>query len=431
MVWIDNVWYWAPSDGGTLVNTGIGSIELEGLYGTGGIRGTNGSANFTASTGFGVFNISGTGDLDRLGKVSNGRISDINLQLDLNLILSSDVRVGLELIVGYSEDGPYADLTIGGFTQRVNIETDGLQNIYDAIGWTLSEDLEGKIADHFSNLSEMKEIFEETSSDSIDGAFQDLYNVAATQKNAGQGGAPQEGSGWPQQFECFLAGTSILLANRGSKATEEVFVGDMVLSYDVGGQLVPGRVSRTFRNDVAHLLDVHGLKVTPGHVTLCGDGLFAGKHVPIIDILLSDGALVKDDGSLVRMAINEPVGSVEDQIVKLAYAVTSVDVQSGNLQTGEIRVGTLLFDKDGEAVSILDCIRAEGMSFDPKTGLVCRDGQSPESLYVYGPLPRPEDYILRRSRETLEGILADGEWEGAPSELIAQRLRRTASAPLN
>ena len=186
--------------------------------------------------------------------------------------------------------------------------------------------------------------------------------------------------GFQLEDTCFLAGTMVTLADGTTKPIEMIEPSDMVLSYDHLGNLVSGKVLRTFRSDVSHVLDVHGLKVTPGHVSLCGDGPFAGRHVPIIDILLSDGALVKKDGSLVRMSINQPVGSIEDQYVKVCYALTSEDAQSGQLQTGKIRVGTLLFDKDGEPVSVLDCIHAESMSFDPKTGLVSRRGQSPEPL---------------------------------------------------
>jgi hypothetical protein len=88
-----------------------------------------------------------------------------------------------------------------------------------------------------------------------------------------------------------------------------------------------------------------------------------------------------------------------------------------------MRVGTLLFDRYGEPISVLDCLRAEGLAFDPETGLVNHSGQAPAALHWFGRLPRPEDYILRRSRETLEGILTDGEWEAMPSDLIAEKLR--------
>jgi len=206
---------------------------------------------------------------------------------------------------------------------------------------------------------------------------------------------------------------------------EEITPDDIVLSYDKLGNLVPGKVSRTFQNNVQHLLDVHGLKVTPGHVTLCGDGKYAGRHVPIIDILLSDGALVRENGDLIRMSINKPVGSVEDQMVQVLWAETAEDIQAGNLQTGKMRVGTLLFDRDGEPVSVLDCLQAEGLAFDPETGLVNHPGQAPAALHWFGRLPCPEDYILRRSRETLDGILTDGEWEAMPSDLIAEKLRMT------
>jgi hypothetical protein len=216
-----------------------------------------------------------------------------------------------------------------------------------------------------------------------------------------------------------------------TKPIEQIRRGDLVLSYDSSGNLVPGLVTRTFRHEVSHLLDVHGLKVTPGHATLCGDGMFKGRHVPIIDILLSDGALVQADGTLVRMAINTPVGATEDRFVKVAYALTAEDAQSGRLQEGEMRAGTLLFDRDGVPVSVLQCLVAGGYDFDAETGLVARPGEAPHPLYWFGRLPRPEDYILARSQETLAGILTDGEWEGSRSALIEGRLRQTRSLGVN
>lgn len=231
--------------------------------------------------------------------------------------------------------------------------------------------------------------------------------------------------------ECFFAGTLVLLPGGATKSIESILTGDLVLSYDASGNLAPGRVTRTFRNEVSHLLDVHGLKVTPGHATLCGEGMFKGRHVPIIDILLSDGALVQADGTLVRMAINAPVGSVADALVKLSVAATPEDMQSDTLAEAEMRAGTLLFDRDGVPISVLDCLTAEGYAFDPETGLVAKPGEAPHRLFWFGRLPRPEDYILTRSQETLEGILTDGEWEGSRSELIAGRLRQTRTMRVN
>lgn len=228
-----------------------------------------------------------------------------------------------------------------------------------------------------------------------------------------------------QIVECFASGTLIDLIEESAKPIEFIRPGDTVLSYTADGALVSGRVNRTFQKDVTHLLDVHGLKVTPGHVTLCGDGMFNGRHVPIIDILLSDGALVTADGALVRIATNAPVGSLADAFVKVAAALTPEDVAADRLTEGEMRVGTLLFDRDGSAISVLHCLKAEGYAFDPETGLVAKQGEAPQPLHWFGPIPRPEDYVLRRSRETLADIVTGGEWEGSPSVLIAARLQHT------
>jgi hypothetical protein len=230
---------------------------------------------------------------------------------------------------------------------------------------------------------------------------------------------------------CFMAGTPILMSDNSMKPIEQVDAGDIILSYNARSTLVPGRVTGTFRKEVSHLLDVHGLKVTPAHATLCGEGMFKGRHVPIIDILLSDGALVQVDGTLIRMAINAPVGSVADAFVKVTVAAAPEDMQSNSLAEAEMRVGTLLFDREGTPISVLDCLTAEGYAFDPDSGLVAKPGETPHPLFWFGRLPRPEDYILTRSQETLEGILMDGEWEGSRTELIAGRLRQSRTMRVN
>ena len=153
--------------------------------------------------------------------------------------------------------------------------------------------------------------------------------------------------------------------------------------------------------------------------------------MPIIEILLSGGVLVKADGTLVRMAVNAPVGSISDAFVKVSVALTPEDMQNDALAVAEMRVGTLLFDRDGVPVSVLDCLMAEDYAFDPETGLVAKSGKAPHPLFWFGRLPRPKDYILTRSRETLEGILADRKWEGSRSELIAGRLRQAMTMRVN
>ena len=96
-----------------------------------------------------------------------------------------------------------------------------------------------------------------------------------------------------------------------------------------------------------------------------------------------------------------------------------------------MRAGTLLFDRDGVPVSVLQCLTAGGYAFDAETGLVARPGEAPHPLDWFGRLPQPEDYILARSQETLEGILRDVEWEGSRTELIVGRLRQTKTTRVN
>jgi len=119
---------------------------------------------------------------------------------------------------------------------------------------------------------------------------------------------------------CFLPHTPITLADGTTKPIAAIRPGDMVLSPDKTGTLVPARVTRTFVNDVAHVLDFHGNGVTPGHVFLCGAGRFTGRHVPLIDILRDDGAVVRQDGSLMRASTGCAVGSDGDRVIEVVAA---------------------------------------------------------------------------------------------------------------
>ncbi|MFN7598015.1 MAG: hypothetical protein ACK5PT_14960, partial [Cereibacter sp.] len=115
------------------------------------------------------------------------------------------------------------------------------------------------------------------------------------------------------ESKCFLPHIPITLADGTTKPIAAIRPGDMVLSPDKTGTLVPARVTRTFVNDAAHVPDFHGTGVTPGHVFLCGAGRFQGRHVPLIDILRNDGAVVRQDGSLMRASTGCAVGSDADR----------------------------------------------------------------------------------------------------------------------
>jgi hypothetical protein len=414
---VGNTWYWTEGEAGVFETPDFlssyvkGTISFQPLTGFG----QEGHANATVTFDYPFvpgrsFRIAGTSEIDRLGGFSNGRFSEISVKI--KELGDFEVRVGLK------DDGPFVTITYNGVTTPYPItDINDIRNIQAAVDAAspgphgITVDL---ILDEISALQEFK--------DSIIKAewlvfyFEQVYLPIA-----------RSNEDWPigNYFECFPAGTRIQRLDGSAVAIESICTGDTVLSYTADGTLVPGRVTRTFQKDVTHLLDIHGLKVTPGHVTLCGDGMFKGRHVPIIDILLSDGALVTAEGALVRIATHALVGSLADAFVKVAAALTPEDVATDRLTEGEMRVGTLLFDRDGGAVSVLDCLNAEGYAFDPNTGLVAKPGEVPHPLHWFGAIPRPEDYVLRRSRETLAGIVTGGEWEGSPSVLIAARLQHT------
>ncbi len=221
--------------------------------------------------------------------------------------------------------------------------------------------------------------------------------------------------GYTRQYErCFGAGTPISMWDGSEKLIEDVVRGDEILSYTKWGQLVSGRVTQTFRNDVTFVLDLFGLTVTPGHATLCGDGTFTGQHVPIIDILRTDGALVHEDGHLVRAATGCEVGSSGDQFI---WAVAGPKLADGSInvvQSGRIRLGTRLFTSEGQDVSVQELVEKAGGRVTPDGLLTTGVLQSPQSgmpfHWAFGDaLPKAEDYVLQRSGFELKDLYDDLE----------------------
>ena len=200
------------------------------------------------------------------------------------------------------------------------------------------------------------------------------------------------------------------MADGSERPIEEVAAGDMVLSYDRNGDLVPGRVTRTYVNAVTQILDVHSLMMTPGHVTLCGDGPHAGRHVPVIDILRSDGALVTEDGRLLRAGTGCAVGSAGDAWLTTVIGTTEQDGRVRVAQVGRIRAGTRAILPAGQDVSVLELIARSGGTVTGDGDIVGADGVCRPFHWTFtDALPAPEDYVLARSATTLAEIDAAGE----------------------
>lgn len=215
--------------------------------------------------------------------------------------------------------------------------------------------------------------------------------------------------------ECFLAATPISLPDGSARPIERIRPGDEVLSYDATGALVPARVTRTFQKQAKHILDFHGTMVTPGHVYYCSEGRFAGQHVPLLDILRSDGGIQTQEGVNLRASTQAEIGSPLDQMIAVVAGERTGDGQAQVVEEGQIRLGTRYILEDGHDISIAELIAAAGGRVT-KDGLIAQVGAEPAPFHwpFSARLPKPEDYVLQRSALTLNEIYQVSEWEQQP-----------------
>ena len=248
---------------------------------------------------------------------------------------------------------------------------------------------------------------------------------------------------------CFLADTSIqmwplepsiklradgsydeqlVLSKVYEKPICEIRVGDLVVSYDEAGRLKPSPVTRTMTNTATHILDFWGAGVTPGHAYYCADGKFKDQHVPLMDILRTDGAVMRTDGTKVRAATNCKVGSMGDMMIQAAATMQKTDGTWTEPKPGRVRFGTRITLPDGRDTSLMELAHEEGWKVSDDGYMVGQmvgeDGTIKERVfhfpYTYGEeLPKSEDYILARSDVTLEEIYAAGEWEQIGTRMAA------------
>jgi len=219
---------------------------------------------------------------------------------------------------------------------------------------------------------------------------------------------------------CFIAGTPIDLPGGAFVPIEQIRMGDIVVCYDErenSGRGMPrlGKVTALRRDTAAFVLDFHGLGITPGHVTLCGDGPHEGRHMPIIDILRSDGAVVTREGELIRAATNCPVGSLEDRFVEV-WAVGAGDGEDSVvprvMERGLVRAGTRILLADRSSFTLLDRIREAGGELldDGRVRLAAGAASGPFLLWA-DRLPTPVDYVLARSGISIDDLAPAGAGE--------------------
>jgi hypothetical protein len=196
--------------------------------------------------------------------------------------------------------------------------------------------------------------------------------------------------------------------------------------------------------EARQILDLHGLMVTPGHSTLCSDGRFNGQHVPILDILRSDGALEREDGTIIRAGTGCPLGTMGDRMIAAISGVLDPDGSVQITGAGHIRAGTRFIQADGEDVSVLELILRTGGRLT-ENGMIQSgtDGPIVPFLWTFTlSLPRPEDYVLQRSGTDLHDIYQANEWEavrpampipagGEAGATISRHPALIAAAPVN
>lgn len=235
--------------------------------------------------------------------------------------------------------------------------------------------------------------------------------------------------------QCFLGGTMIDMWDGTRKPIEDIRPDDWVTSFTKDGRLVPGRVTRTFEKSAKYILDVHGLMMTPGHVTYCAKvagehNPYADSYVPIIDILRSDGALMKKDGTLIRASTGAPVGSLEDRKIWAVAGRRSRNSITVSAK-GQIRLGVRYIAPDGTILSVLDMIASMGAMLNQEGLLVQNPGAKAGFIFHWehsSMLPKPEDYVLQRSDLTLKDIYAADEWEAMRPQLPVPDMGRTGSS---
>lgn len=226
----------------------------------------------------------------------------------------------------------------------------------------------------------------------------------------------------------------LVLSKVWEKPISEIKVGDLVISYDDKGRLKPGPVTRTMQNQATHLLDFWNTGVTPGHAYYCADGKFKDQHVPLMDILRTDGAIMRADGTMIRAATNCEVGSMGDMMINASATLQKPDGTWTEPKPGKVRFGTRTILPDGTHMSFMEMAASEGWKVSSGDGCMIgmvkdENGTLREQKFLFPythgeELPKPEDYILARSDVTLEAIYAAGEWEQigtrmpAPSEMV-------------
>lgn len=204
------------------------------------------------------------------------------------------------------------------------------------------------------------------------------------------------------EAHCFLADTPILMADGSEKPIQDIRPGDMVMAFDPRannglGDRQPARVRRTFQNVTKSIIDLRGLRMTPGHVVLSDNG----EWLKVMDVLRRDRAMVeerKDGPVLVRARTGMVIGSEEDAPVTVLFADREGRPHKAVVRAGIICIAERRADGSGEGWSLARVLRHQNYTIHPDGTLTGADGRFYNATPWPGgtPLDAPfqEDWVI-------------------------------------
>lgn len=178
---------------------------------------------------------------------------------------------------------------------------------------------------------------------------------------------------------CFLAGTSILMADGTTKPIEDIRPGDEVASFDPYAQrglgpLRSGRVARTFTNVTRTIVNLRGTQMTPGHVVLMDNGDWG----IIARALLDDRVIIEQRGARavsIRARTGAELGSTQDIPIKIVFR----DPETGSERFAVARAGIPVVAAESaraahELYSMADILTAQHYVIEPDGTIVDKSG---------------------------------------------------------
>lgn len=202
------------------------------------------------------------------------------------------------------------------------------------------------------------------------------------------------------------------MADGTEKPIEDVQVGDSVMAFDPAadnglGETVPKRVSRLYRNATDTIIDLRGLKVTPGHHVLSDNG----EWMTIAEVLRLDRCIVEDRNgqpTLVRARTGMVKGTAEDTPILIEFS----DPQTGRAQVIRVRAGipSLYLANDDTWISIARYIAMNGMAITPDGNIIGDDEPSDCCDWPLGSTPFDHDFQRNFIVQDETGVAYVPDW---------------------